>query len=370
MNYAVRCVVLESPGILSPWLSVRSWQPIQRTLVAASSIILLFALAADGADAPGAEHAKRQGTLGRRLVGVSCICHPDSLSMAETEKLIDAAALDKPDIILLTEGCMQNAPGSSSGQEKSAQADPLPEFGPITRFLSRKASQHHTYIIAGYYRKAPKGKARYNSAVLLDRQGKLVGYYDKTFPCIGEIEDGILPGRGAVAFDTDFGRIGAMICFDFNFPELLTEYKKLGVDMICFLSAYRAGKKIPAAALQNQCFIASAVPEENGVIVDPLGRTLAESSRYGKIIFARINLDCCVAHIDYNVDRVRRLKERYGPYVKVETASPEAVYFLSSLHPEKSVHDMVREFEIETLDTYLDRARRLRLKSLSETTGN
>ena len=56
--------------------------------------------------------------------------------------------------------------------------------------------------------------------------------------------------------------------------------------------------------------------------------------------------------------------------MKVETASPEAVYFLSSLHPEKSVHDMIREFEIETLDAYLDRARRLRLKSLSETTGN
>ena len=104
-----------------------------------------------------------------------------------------------------------------------------------------------------------------------------------------------------------------MICFDFNFPELLAEYKKQGADMICFLSAYRAGKKIPAAALQNQCFIASAVPEENGVIVDPLGRTLAESSHYGKIIFARINLDCRVAHIDYNVDRVRRLKEKYGP---------------------------------------------------------
>ena len=56
--------------------------------------------------------------------------------------------------------------------------------------------------------------------MLLDRQGKLVGYYDKTFPTIGEIEEGILPGHGAVVFDTDFGRVGAMICFDFNFPEV------------------------------------------------------------------------------------------------------------------------------------------------------
>ena len=346
------------------------WKPIGCTVGMAASIVVLLALTAEAADAPGAERAKTQGKLGRRLVGVSCICNPEWTSMADMEKLIDAAALDKPDLIVLTEGCMQNAPSSAGNEEKAAKAEPLPEFGPITKFLARKASQHHAYIIAGYWRKAANGHARYNSAVLLDRGGKLVGYYDKMFPTIDEMEDGILPGRGAVAFDTDFGRIGAMICFDFNFPEVLAEYKKLGVDMICFLSNYRAGKKIPAAALQNQCFIASAVPDENGVIVDPLGHTLAESSRYGKTICARINLDSRVVHIDYNADRVRRLKEKYGPYVKVETASPEAVYFLSSLHPEKSVHDMIREFEIETLDAYLDRARSVRQKYLLEATGN
>jgi predicted amidohydrolase len=200
--------------------------------------------------------------------------------------------------------------------------------------------------------------------VLFDRQGKLVGYYDKMFPTIGEMEDGILPGRGPVVFQTDFGRVGAMICFDFNFTELLAEYKKLGAELICFLSNYRAGRLIPAAALRNQCFIASAVPEENGVIVDPLGRTLAESSHYGRIIFAKINLDSRVVHIDYNADRVRRLKEKYGSSVKVETASPEAVYFLSSLHPEKSIQAMIEEFQIETIDAYLDRARRARLRDL------
>jgi hypothetical protein len=87
---------------------------------------------------------------------------------------------------------------------------------------------------------------------------------------------------------------------------------------------------------------------------------LAESSQYGKIIFARINLDSRVVHIDYNADRVRRLKEKYGPQVKVDVASPEAVYFLSSLHPEKSIQEMIGEFEIETRDAYLDRARSVR----------
>ena len=106
------------------------------------------------------------------------------------------------------------------------------------------------------------------------------------------------PGREAKVFETDFGRIGAMICFDMNFEELHKQYKDKGAELICFLSNYRAGAKIPALAIENQTFVASAVPDENGVIVDPLGRTLAESIAYGRIIFARINLDSQIVHID------------------------------------------------------------------------
>jgi hypothetical protein len=155
-----------------------------------------------------------------------------------------------------------------------------------------------------------------------------------------------------------------VICFDLNFDELIEEYRKQKVELLCFLSNYRGGFKVPAIALRNQCFVASAVPYENGVIVDPLGRKLAESSHYGRIIFARINLDSQIVHIDYHTDKVRAMKEKYRETVSIETASPEAVYFLSSRHPEKSIHDMMDEFAIETLDEYLDRARRARQRYL------
>ncbi|NLF08331.1 MAG: carbon-nitrogen hydrolase family protein [Pirellulaceae bacterium] len=333
-------------------------------IAVAAAALLALALVGNAEEKNAVRAPEKQVSSGGRMVGVSSVCYPQYTPMKKMEEYIDAAALDKPDIILLTESCMQNVPRSASVEEKNAQADPLPTPGPITQFLSRKAKQHNTYIIASYCRKDSRDRGRYNSAVLLDRQGQLVGCYDKVFPTIGEMEGGIIPGRKAVVFDTDFGRIGAMICFDLNFPELAAEYKEQGAELICFLSAFRGGKMVPALAMKNQCFIASAVPAENGVIVDPLGRTLAESSQYARIIFARINLDSQIVHIDSNVDRVRRMKEKYGPLVKVETASPEAVYFISSLHPEKTVRDMMREFEIETLDAYLDRARGVRLNHL------
>ncbi len=253
---------------------------------------------------------------------------------------------------------------SASKEEKDDKSELLPEGGAITKFLSRKAKEHSTYIFASYTRKDEKARGRYNSAVLFDREGEVVGAYDKVFPTIGEMEGGTLPGKEAKVFETDFGRIGAIICFDLNFRELLADYKNKGVELLCMLSAFRGGFMVPAAAFQNQIFIATSTPGENSVIVDPLGRTLAESSAYGRIIFARINLDSQIVHIDQNQQRVADMKKKYQQYVRNEVASPEAVYFLSSLHPEKSIQDMIKEFEVETLDKYLDRARKERKKYL------
>jgi predicted amidohydrolase len=308
-----------------------------------------------------------------RFAGVSSISfstdtgeEPQKMKRAMNlwEDYIDTSALDKPDLILLPEIFLQNTAHSSSKEEKADKSDLLPEGGEITQFLSRKSKEHKTYIFASYWRKDEKGRGRYNSAILFDREGKVSGVYDKTFPTIGEMEDGTLPGKEAKIFQTDFGRIGAIICFDLNFHELLADYKNKGVELLCMLSIFRGGFMVPSSALRYQIFIATSTPGENSIIVDPLGRILAESSAYGRIIFAKINLDSQIAHIDYNQQRVADMKKKYQEYVKIEVASPEAVYFISSIHPEISVQDMIKEFEVETLDEYLDRARRERVKYL------
>ena len=301
-----------------------------------------------------------------RIVGVSSISFDDSgvekkidKRIKAWENLIDTAALDKPDIILLPEHFLF----TGMAYKKIDVAESLPKGGPITEFLFGKAKEHKTHIFASYYRKDRKGI--YNSAILFDRKGKIAGIYDKTFPVVEEMSrDGILPGKGAKVFQADFGRLGAVICFDFNFRELFAEYKSKGVELLCFLSAFRAGFQIPIVAYENQIFIASSTLWENSVIVDPLGRTLAESSMYGKIIFSKINLDSRIVHIDCNQDKVAKLKKKYKEYVKVDVASPEAVYFLSCLHPKRSISEMIKEFKIETLDEYLTRARKERKKHL------
>ncbi len=113
------------------------------TAVCGLSLALVSTIAT--ATAPSkVEQAKLAGKTGNRLVGVSSINRPPHSSMKDTEKWLDQAALDKPDFILLTEGCMYNTHPSASREEKDAKSDLLPEGGPITKFLARKAKQHGT----------------------------------------------------------------------------------------------------------------------------------------------------------------------------------------------------------------------------------
>jgi len=335
----------------------RPRHPFRRLALCAAAALTL---ACTAAAAPAPYPSK-----GRRSVGVASICRPARASAKDVEAWIDEAALNRPDIILLTEGFMQNTPRTAKVDEKNAKAEPRSGEGPILSLLARKAREHKTYLIGSTWRKDPNGRGRYNTAFLVDRAGKVVWHYDKMFPTIGEMESGVLPGRTVKAFDTDVGRLGAIICFDLNFDEVLDAYKREGVELLCFISAFRGGRRVPAVAFRNRCFIASSVPGENGVIVDPLGRTLAESSQYGRTIFARIELDARLVHIDYNNKRIPDLKKTYGPKVRIETASPEAVYLLTSLHLTVPVDRMMKEFEIEPLDAYLDRARAVRRRYLS-----
>ena len=94
--------------------------------------------------------------------------------------------------------------------------------GPEVARLAAVAKKHSMYIIFGMRATAPRGdpypvdtqrgtkKLGYNTDVILDRQGKMVGYYRKSWPCCpgpdGTTMDDGYPSRELVkTFDLDFG---------------------------------------------------------------------------------------------------------------------------------------------------------------------
>src|ERR1044071_865275 len=118
-----------------------------------------------------------------------------------TMKRLNEAASFRPDIALLP--------------ELFARGDAETVPGPITGRLSSWARENSSYVIFGM--KTRIGKHIYNSAILLDRQGRAAGQYNKIHPTEGELQEGTHPGGpDPPVFETDFGLIGIQICFDVN----------------------------------------------------------------------------------------------------------------------------------------------------------
>lgn len=73
-------------------------------------------------------------------------------------------------------------------------------------------------------------RKNYNTAILINREGKIYGNYKKIH-LYGESEK-ISPGKKPRVFKTDFAKIGIAICWDLSDPKLFKKMKKKGAEII------------------------------------------------------------------------------------------------------------------------------------------
>ena len=92
-----------------------------------------------------------------------------------------------------------------------------------------------------------------------------------------------------------------------------------------------------------------------------MGQLLASTTNYYDFVTARVNLDCRVAHLNYNWERFAAARKKYGAKVKIYDPGFLASVLLSSETDEFTVANLVQEFGIELLDDYLARAQAHRL---------
>ncbi len=274
-------------------------------------------------------------------------------------RLLGQAAWDKPDLVCLPETFTGLGLGLEKWFETAETLD-----GQTVKKLSDYARENRCYVVCPMVLR--DGGKTVNAAVLIDRNGKVVGYYAKMFPTINELQIGITPGTDAPVFETDFGRVGFAICFDLNFHEVAQKLKANGAEMVCFVSMYPGGKQVQFWALEYGFWMVTAIALPQSMVVNPLGRIVATAQpQYQSLVSCRINLDCVVAHLDYNYEKLPELKKRYGADAEVEIAQPEGRFLLSCNRTDTNVWEWVREFGLEPLDDYFARARRERAKVLA-----
>lgn len=137
---------------------------------------------------------------------------------SRVERIIDT--LEETDFVLLPELW---AIGFFSYDRYKSESEALK--GETFSRLSEKAKKIGAYIFGGSFVEN-RGGNYYNTSILINRQGELVGNYSKIhlFGYGSEERKILSPGEKIVVVDTEFGKIGLTICYDLRFPEI---YRKL-----------------------------------------------------------------------------------------------------------------------------------------------
>jgi hypothetical protein len=260
---------------------------------------------------------------------------------------------DKPDLILLPEVCDMSVAGNEYLRVRKNQ---------VLDYFASVAKSNNCYIAFGMLREESKD-IWLNSCVVLDRNGSIAGIFDKNFPTIGEMENGIKASHVAPLIQCDFGSVAVAICFDLNFDELLDHYVKEKPDLILFSSMYHGGLVQSKWAFECRSHFAGSVYRGNpSEIRNPMGDVVATTTNYFNFTVADINLDCRLVHLDYNWEKLKSVKKKYGPSVTISDPGRVGAVLITSEDKDISVDKMISEFEIELLDDYFKRARNFRLK--------
>ena len=178
---------------------------------------------------------------------------------------------------------------------------PLKDFADINgkntkNFICELAKKFNVNIVAGSVIVEEEGKI-FNRCITADRNGKVVGSYDKThlfsFADEGKV---FTAGENFTTVELDGVKCGIIICYDLRFPEFVRKLALMGIEILFCLAAWSLKRLTPrqiltkARAIENQIFVVFANSSGKSEIINPLGEVIAETGTSKEILTTDINL--------------------------------------------------------------------------------
>ena len=148
-------------------------------------------------------------------------------------------------------------------------------------------------------------------------------------------------------------RLAAAICFDLNFTDTIAGYRALAPDFLLFASMFEGGFLQQYWAYTARCFFVSACKDYRSRIIDPLGRTLASTIDYTRIVRARVNTDRFVMHLDRNLPKFPDLYRQYRDAIDIDISAELGTAVLYSRTEEISAPEIAAAAGLTGIDEYL-----------------
>lgn len=270
--------------------------------------------------------------------------------------LLDLALRQDPDLVCLPEAFTTVSAVSESAEESAETVS-----GPTTEVVATRAKEHDCYVICPI--KTRRDSRLWNSAVLIDRSGEILGIYDKAQPVTSSsdytvFEDGVTPGPGDIpVFDLDLGRVGIQICFDIGFSEGWQQLREKGAKIVFWPSAYNGGFPLQVYAYLHHYYVVSSVRSDKSKIIDPLGVVLAETDSRMNVIYRDINLDFVVSHYDFNYSIPDRIMKAYPGRVEIRSHLDDAHFLVEPIDDTLKTEKLQRDLGFESTFRYHQRHR-------------
>lgn len=286
-----------------------------------------------------------------KIAGVQFIGQADKEANIQTAiRLVRQAAAQGAKMVCLTELFSTMYFCVETREEYFDWAETIP--GPTIERMGAVAREAGIVLIAPIFERTTDGRF-FNTAAVLGPDGKVIGKYRKSsipFMDVGRSTEPrgnekfyFEPGDlGFPTFDTPFGRIGILICYDRHFPEAARVLGLGGAEIVfvptatTFMTRYLWDLELRAHALANIYYVcgvnkvgvdaggSSRNHFGNSMIINPRGEILVEANDSGD--------DIAIAEVDLSViPELRALwgyyrdrrPDQYGPLV--EPVAPPAL---------------------------------------------
>ncbi|MFQ5902335.1 MAG: carbon-nitrogen family hydrolase [Candidatus Binatia bacterium] len=209
--------------------------------------------------------------------------------------------IEEADLILLPEMWNVGYFAFDSYKEESESLE-----GPSVSLLREKAQQKRCFIFGGSIVESIAG-GLYNTSVLIDPRGKMIGCYRKIHLYGHQSEEAKLLKRGTEisVVRCEIGSFGLSTCYDLRFPELYRKMAVMGAEVFLVASAWPFPRLEAwlmlnrVRALENQVFLISSncTGTNRGkgmvghsMIVDPWGIPIATGGDEECIVQAKIDI--------------------------------------------------------------------------------